>query len=85
MLFRSAQQGLIDMAIGHYAKVVELDPEIVEAHYNLGMAYAMQRKLKPAISEWEKVLQLDPHHTRASNNLQKARRMMNPIGRQNDN
>jgi len=80
-----AQQGLIDMAIRHYAKVVELDPEIVEAHYNLGMAYAMQRKLKPAISEWEKVLQLDPHHTRASNNLQKARRMMNPTGRQNDN
>ena len=79
-----AQQGLIDMAIRHYAKVVELDPEIVEAHYNLGMAYAMQRKLKPAISEWEKVLQLDPHHTRASNNLQKARKMMNPTGRQND-
>jgi len=75
----------MDMAIRHYAKVVELDPAMVEAHYNLGMAYAMQRKLKPAISEWEKVLQLDPHHTRASNNLQKARKMMNPTGRQNDN
>ena len=42
-------------------------------------------KLKPAISEWEKVLQLDPHHTRAGNNLQKAKRMMNATGRQNDN
>jgi tetratricopeptide (TPR) repeat protein len=80
-----AKQGLMDMAIRHYTKVVELDPDMVEVHYNLGMAYAMQRKLEPAISEWEKVLQLDPHHTRASNNLQKAKRMMNPTGRQNDN
>ncbi len=75
----------MDMTIRHYKKVVELDPEMVEAHYNLGMAYATQGKLKPAISEWEKVLQLNPHHTRASNNLQKARVMMNPTGRQNDN
>jgi tetratricopeptide (TPR) repeat protein len=80
-----AQQGLMDMTIRHYAKVVELDPAMVEAHYNLGMAYATQGKLKPAISEWEKVLQLDPHHTRASNNLQKAKKMMNPTGRQDDN
>jgi len=80
-----AKQGLMDMAIRHYTKVVELDPEMVDAHYNLGMAYATQRKLKYAISEWEKVLQLDPHHTHANNNLQKAKRMMNPTGRQNGN
>jgi protein O-GlcNAc transferase len=75
----------MDMAIRHYTKVIELDPEVVEAHYNLGLAYAMERKLKQAISEWEKVLQLDPHHTSARNNLEKAKRMMDASGRPNDN
>jgi tetratricopeptide (TPR) repeat protein len=80
-----AEQGSMDMAIRHYTKVIELDPEVVEAHYNLGLAYATQRKLKPAISEWEQVLQLDPHHASARNNLEKARRIMDSIGQQNDN
>ena len=80
-----AKQGLWDMAIRHYTKVIELDPEDIEARYNLGMAYAMQHQLKRAMSEWEKVLQLDPRHTGARNNLEKAKRMMDPAGRPNDN
>jgi len=66
----------MDPAIRHYTAVIQLDPEMVEAHYNLGMAYATQRQLKRAISQWETVLQLDPHHTSAKRNLAKARRMV---------
>ena len=66
----------MDLAIRHYVKVTELDAEVVEAHYNLGLAYAMQGKLNRAISEWEKVLQLDPSHRSAGNNIEKAKEMI---------
>jgi cytochrome c-type biogenesis protein CcmH/NrfG len=63
--------------------VNELDPAKVMAHYNLGMAYAMQEKLDSAVSAWEKVLQLEPQHTMAKNNIQKAQKMMNRTGGEN--
>jgi cytochrome c-type biogenesis protein CcmH/NrfG len=53
---------------------------MVMAHYNLGMAYAMQGKFNSAVAEWQRVLQLDPHNTLAKNNLQKAKKMMNRTG-----
>jgi len=62
--------------------VNELNPENVMAHYNLGMAYAMQGKLNLAISAWQKVLQLDSHNTMAKNNIQKAKKMMTRSGGQ---
>jgi tetratricopeptide (TPR) repeat protein len=71
----------MDLAIRHYVKVTELDSEVIEAHYNLGLAYAMQGNLKRAISEWEKVLQFDPHHRSAGNNLAKAKEMIKNSGR----
>ena len=47
------------------------------AHYNLGMAYAMQGKLNQAIAEWQIVLRLDPQNTHAGKNIEKARMMLN--------
>ncbi len=49
-----------DEAIANYKKVLELSPNDVSAHFDLGIAYANRNKQDLAIKEWEKSLSLDP-------------------------
>jgi tetratricopeptide (TPR) repeat protein len=43
-----------------FRQVIKLKPDFLEAHYNLGLIYANQRKMKEAIEEIETVLKLEP-------------------------
>ncbi len=45
-----AKHGL-DLAIGEYRHAIELDPEVPDAHLNLGLALAEQGDLEGAVAE----------------------------------
>ncbi|HSW39942.1 MAG TPA: tetratricopeptide repeat protein, partial [Acidobacteriota bacterium] len=42
-----------------FRKVIEIDPSFLEAHYNLGLIYANQKKIEKAAASFETVLALD--------------------------
>ncbi len=52
-----------------YAKVLELNPDIIQAHSALGYIYARQGKLQEAVEENRKVLELAPDNYAGHKNL----------------
>ncbi len=64
-----ASRGLVDEAIAHYEKALEIRPAYVEAHYNLGNALARRSHLDEAIAHYEKALQIKPGFAEAHYNL----------------
>ena len=53
-----AGRGQVDEAIAHYRKALEIKPDYVEAHYNLGVALAGRGKLDEALEHYQKALDL---------------------------
>lgn len=43
-----------------FRKALEIKSDFLEAHYNLGLIYANQKKMKEAVAEFEAVLKLEP-------------------------
>ena len=43
-----------------FRKALAIKPDFVEAHYNLGLIYSNQKKVKEAVQEFETVLKLEP-------------------------
>ncbi len=56
-------------AIECYLKVIELDPKMVNAHANLGLAREKQGRLPEAIAAYEKALAIDPRFAPAIGSL----------------
>ena len=52
-------------AVPYFTKVLELQPQNVDALTNLGMAFAMQGKLDDATTRFRQALALEPDHTGA--------------------
>ena len=55
------EEELFELAINGYLRVIELDPEFIEAYNNLGTLYAIRGWHKEAKEIWEKSLELDPN------------------------
>jgi tetratricopeptide (TPR) repeat protein len=65
--------------LGRYAeakasllKALELKPNYVEAHVNLGVLHQKLGNLTEAVKSWERALQLDPKHRLARIYLKQA-------------
>ena len=43
-----------------FRKAIQIKPDFLEAHYNLGLIYANQKKMKEAAAEFETVLRIEP-------------------------
>jgi tetratricopeptide (TPR) repeat protein len=43
-----------------FFKAIQIKPDFLEAHYNLGLIYANRKKMKEAAAELEQVLKIDP-------------------------
>lgn len=43
-----------------FRKALQIKPDFLEAHYNLGLIYANQKKMKEAAAEFEAVLKIEP-------------------------
>ncbi|MDI7245910.1 MAG: tetratricopeptide repeat protein [Bacillota bacterium] len=58
-----------DQAIQAYERVLELDPENIEARCDLGLCYWLAGKTDSAVEELERVLKAKPDYLPACNNL----------------
>jgi tetratricopeptide (TPR) repeat protein len=43
-----------------FLKAIQIQPDFLEAHYNLGLIYSNQKKIREAAAEFEKVLKINP-------------------------
>ena len=63
-LFRIAQRdsaaGRYEQAAKEYIEVLQIDPGLIEARFNLALAYHSLGRYKPAIAEFEKVVRARP-------------------------
>jgi tetratricopeptide (TPR) repeat protein len=50
-------------------RAVQIDPQMPQAHYNLGVLYESQGKTDLAVQAWQATLRLVPDHVEAMNNL----------------
>ena len=48
-----------------YRKAIELNPNYIKAHYNLGLLLSNLDKLQDAEFSYKKVIELDPNYTNA--------------------
>jgi len=60
-----AQLGRLDEGIAILKRAIELDPNNVGAHINLGFAYLSKRWLDQAIKEYKRAVELDPNNVGA--------------------
>ena len=61
--------GRTDEAISHLLIAVRLQPDHLDAHYNLGVAFERKKDRAAAERQYRKSLQLDPSHADAHNAL----------------
>jgi type IV pilus biogenesis/stability protein PilW len=62
------QQKEILKAIQSYLKVMELDPNYVEAYNNLGIIYQEMGELEKALEAYQKSVEINPRYEKAYNN-----------------
>ena len=58
-----------EQAIAHFRRSTALQPQSPQAHYNLGTALTVARRLDEAASAFREALRLDPSYANAHNNL----------------
>ena len=61
--------GNIDTAIEHFRRAIEIEPELAEAHYNLGLGLAHRGQFDAAFAEFQKSLEFNPSLAEAEHNL----------------
>jgi tetratricopeptide (TPR) repeat protein len=61
--------GQLHMAVMHYERALTIEPELVEAHSNLGIALKELGQLNDAINCYEKALKIKPDYAPAHYNL----------------
>ena len=59
-------------ALEQYKRVVELDPNMAKAYFNMGDIYKSHKQYSKAIESYKKGLRLDPDNTRVKKNLAEA-------------
>jgi tetratricopeptide (TPR) repeat protein len=58
MIGTPAENG--DEQAGYFRKALEIKPDFIEAHYNLGLIYTTQKKPREAVEQFEAVRRLEP-------------------------
>jgi len=56
-------------ATEHLERAVEIDPEYMQAHNNLGARYAQARRFEDAVREFQRTVELEPDSVMAQTNL----------------
>jgi tetratricopeptide (TPR) repeat protein len=66
---KSHLAGHVDQAMAQYKQAIKIDPELVEAHSDLGLAYNQQHNYGSALIEFRKALALNPRDAYTYNGL----------------
>ena len=66
------QLGKLDEAIAAYTKALSINPNYVEAYYNMGVTLRQQGKLDEAIEAYAKALSINPNYAGACYNMGNA-------------
>ncbi|HXN46205.1 MAG TPA: tetratricopeptide repeat protein [Bryobacteraceae bacterium] len=66
---RAFEAGDVEGAIGHLRKALEIDPDYMEAHNNLGARYMALHRFEDAAAEFRRATELDPAAEKAFANL----------------
>jgi tetratricopeptide (TPR) repeat protein len=69
LAIKNYQEGKIDIAQNLYIKILEINPNYADAHYNLGVIFQELRENQKAKDCFEKVIEIDPNYVNALNNL----------------
>jgi tetratricopeptide (TPR) repeat protein len=67
------QLGKVREAIAHYEEALRIDPDLVEAHYNLGVALEKAGRVPEAMQHYQQALKLRPDITAARDALARLR------------
>lgn len=70
------ESGKLEASEHFFFRALDLAPEHVGAHYNLGIVYATQNRLEEAIGKWQDVLSIVPEHEEAMQSIERARGML---------
>jgi len=57
-----------DSAISNYSKAIEINPKLVKAYNNRGIAYIWKKQYDLAVADFNKAIELDPKNGKAYNN-----------------
>lgn len=66
---------LLDEAVRHYSKALEIKPDILASHLGLGDVYMIQGRFPLAVQQYKKVLELRPDSNEYKNRLKQAEKM----------
>ena len=66
-------------ALGFYDKIIALDPNNTDAHFNKGLVYANQKNYNDSIKCFEKVIELSPNYPYAYYSLGMAYEQKNML------
>jgi len=61
-----------DEAITFYKQAIALDPDSIDATYDLGVTYGKKDMLEESIAAYDRVIAISPRHAQAHNNLGSA-------------
>jgi Flp pilus assembly protein TadD len=62
-----------DRAVEHFRRTLASQPDSAAAHYNVGTALTVGRRLGEAAREYEEAIRIDPKYAKAHNNLGNVR------------
>ena len=74
-----ASLGKLDEAIAGLKKALELNPNYVEGHNNLGLIFERRGKLDDAIASYKRALEVKPDYPEAISNLSNALKNLNRL------
>ncbi|MGC8906955.1 MAG: OmpA family protein [Desulfomonilaceae bacterium] len=67
---------LLDQAVQHYTRALELKEDLYQSHIGLGEIYLGQGRYQPALEEFKKALAISPLNERADEGLKEARKKL---------
>ena len=71
------ENDLNDLAISNYEKAIKINPDYVDAQFNLGLLFRKINKLQQAIMCFKNVIKINPEHSTAKNHLIELEKNLN--------
>ena len=72
------EKGDLERAARHFSKVIEIEPEFGDAHFNLGVVRTDQGSIENAIACFRQALELNPNNKEARQRLELLLEKANP-------